>query len=155
MLQSETCSVMSLRRVQEVNLIIIHKRDDTHMTYMKIVQFARSPTSLVHLRPKFFQPLVLGRTILNGHPPPPLRHPLQMRTNQRKVNIIQGWLLYLLHVICSILQVRFRFQYPLINLVWLSFDFFSFNWSLTICFFISLYPCVYSCPKISRNVFHL
>ena len=59
-------------------------------------------------------------------------------------------------VICyQILQVGFRFQYQLINLVWLSFDFFSFSWSLTICFFVALYSCVCSCPKISWNVFYL
>ena len=43
-----------------------------------------------------------------------------------KENIIQGWLLY---VIRSLLQVGFRFQYQLINLVWLSIDLFSFSWS--------------------------
>ena len=42
-------------------------RDDTHMTSMKIVQFSRSPTHLVHLRPKFFHPLALGRPISNEH----------------------------------------------------------------------------------------
>ena len=54
---------------------------------------------------------------------------LQMITNQLKEKIIQGWLL---HVIRTFLQVGFRFQYQPINLVWLSFDFFSFSWSLTI-----------------------
>ena len=34
-------------------------RDDTHKTSMKIAQFSRAPTSLVHLRPKFFQLLDL------------------------------------------------------------------------------------------------
>ena len=56
------------------------------------------------------------------NPPPPL----QMITNQSKENIIQGWLLY---VIRSSLQVGFCFQYQLINLVWLSIEFFSFSWS--------------------------
>ena len=59
--------------------------------------------------------------------------PLQMITNQLKENIIQGLLFY---VIRSFLQVDFRFQYQLINLVWLSFDFFSFSWRLNICFFV-------------------
>ena len=54
---------------------------------------------------------------------------LQMITNQLKESIIQGWLLY---IIRTFLQVSFRFQYQSINLVWLSFDFFSFSWSLTI-----------------------
>ena len=49
-----------------------------------------------------------------------------MITNQLKENIIQGRLFY---VIRSFLQVGFRFQYQLINLVWLSIDFFSFSWS--------------------------
>ena len=52
--------------------------------------------------------------------------PLQMITNQLEGNIILGWLLY---VINSFLQVGFHFQYRLINLVWLSIDFFSFSWS--------------------------
>ena len=43
-------------------------------------------------------------------------------------------------------QVGFRFQYQLINFIWLSFDFFSFRRSLTICFFVA-FSCVCSCPK--------
>ena len=78
-------------------------------------------------------------------------HPLYMLTNQLKENIIQGWLLY---VIKSFLQVGFCFQYQLINLAWLSFGFFSFSWSLIICFFVALYSCVCSCPKIPQNVFY-
>ena len=39
---------------------------------------------------------------------------------------IEGRLLY---VIRSFVQVGFRFQYQLINLVWLSIVFFSFSWS--------------------------
>ena len=50
---------------------------------------------------------------------------------------------------------RFRFQYQLINLVWVSFDFFSFSWSLAIYFFVALYSCICSYPKILRNVFYL
>ena len=67
--------------------------------------------------------------------------PLQMITNQLKENIIQGWLLY---VTRSLLQVGFPFRYQLINLVWLSFDYFSFSCILTLCFFVALYSCVYS-----------
>ena len=55
----------------------------------------------------------------------------------------------------SFLQVDFRFLYQLINLVWLSFDFFSFSWCLTICFFVALHSCMRSCPKILRNIFYL
>ena len=61
---------------------------------------------------------------MSNYPQTPL--PLQMITNQLKGNIILGWLLY---VIKSFLQVGFHFQYQLINLVWLSIDFFSFSWS--------------------------
>ena len=78
--------------------------DDTHMTSMKILQFSRPYTPLVHLCPKFSHLLDLWRPISNGLPP------LQMMTNQLKENIIQGWLSYVLK---SFLQVAFRFQYQL------------------------------------------
>ena len=52
-------------------IIVAPLRDDKHMTSMKIVQFSRSPTPFVHLRPKFFHSLDLGRTISNEPPPPP------------------------------------------------------------------------------------
>ena len=42
-----------------------YKRDDTLMTSIKIVQFLRPPTPFVHLCPKFFNPLDLGRPITN------------------------------------------------------------------------------------------
>ena len=115
------------------------------MTSMKIVQFSRPPLPpLVHLRPKFSHPLHLNFKRTSS---PPF---LQMVTSELKENIIQGWLSY---VIRSFLQVGFRFQYQLVHLVWLSFDFFSFNWSFTICFFVTLYSFVSSCPKISRILF--
>ena len=102
--------------------------DDTHMTFMKIVQFLGPPpprphthTPLVQLCPKYFHSLDLGRPISNK----PLL-PLHMITNQLKEYIIQGWLLY---VIRSFLQVGFRFQYQLINLLWIAVDFVSFSWS--------------------------
>ena len=116
------------------------------MTSMKIVQFSRPPTPLVHLSPKFFHLLDLELPILNEPPR------LQMITSQLKGNIIQGWLIY---IIRFFLQVGFRFQYQLINLAWLSFDFFSFSWSLLISFLVALYSCVCSCPKTSRNAFYL
>ena len=46
-------------------------RDDTHMTLINIVQFSRSLTPLVHLRPKFFHSLDLGRRISNEPPSSP------------------------------------------------------------------------------------
>ena len=98
----------------------------------------KTPTPLVHLRPKFFHPLDLGRPISNELPYPNDKQSI-------KRNIIEGWLLY---VIRSFLKVGFRFQYQIINLTWLSFDVFWFSWSLTVCFFVSLYSFVCGCPKI-------
>ena len=106
----------------------IKLRDYIRMTSMKSVPFSRSPTSLVHLHPKFFHALSLDVQFLTNPP-------LQMVTNQLEEHIIQRGLLY---VIRSFLQVGFLFQYQLINLIWLSFDFFSFTWSLTICFLYSV-----------------
>ena len=45
--------------------IHIYERDNTHMTFIKIIQFSRPPTPLVNQRPKFFHPLDLGRPISN------------------------------------------------------------------------------------------
>ena len=60
------------------------------MTSLKVVMFSRPPTHLVHLRPKFFHPLALGRPISNEAPPP------TPNDNQLiKRNIIEG-LLYML-----------------------------------------------------------
>ena len=102
-----------------------------------------SPTPLSFYVQNSSTPLILD--VQNQMNPPPLPHlppSLQMITNQFIENIIQRWLSY---VIRSFLQVGFRFQYQLINLVWLSFDFFSFSWSLTICFSVTLYSCMCSC----------
>ena len=94
-------------------------RDNTHKTSMKIVQFSRLPTPLSSYVPNSSNPLTLDVQFQTTPP-------LQIVTNQLKENIIQGWLLY---VIRSFFQVEFRFQYQLINLVWLSIDFFPFSWS--------------------------
>ena len=58
--------------------------DDTHMASMEIVQFPRLPVPLIHLRPKFFQPLDLGRPISNEppHPPPHTPRPPSPNDNQ-------------------------------------------------------------------------
>ena len=47
-------------------------RNDTHMVFMKIIEFSKSlpPSPLVHLRPKFFHPLDLGRPTSNEPPCP-------------------------------------------------------------------------------------
>ena len=79
------------------------------------------PPPLLQLRPKFFHPLGIGRPISN-EPPHCL---LQMITYHLKQNKILGWP----YVIRSFLQFGFRFQYQLINLVWLSMGFVSFSWS--------------------------
>ena len=42
-------------------------RDDTHMTSMKVVEFSKPPAP-VHLRPKFFYILDLGRLISRKPP---------------------------------------------------------------------------------------
>ena len=52
---------------------------------MKIVQFSRPPTPLVHLRPKFYHPLDLGRSISNEPP-----FPLQMITNKLMTVMLSG-----------------------------------------------------------------
>ena len=93
---------------------------DTHMTSMKIVQFSRPP------------PPVFSRYVQNSSTPLALGVQFQMNLpspNDKqsiKRNIIQGWPLY---IIRSFLQVGFRFQYQLINLAWLSIEFFPFSWS--------------------------
>ena len=128
--------------------ITVSLRDDTHIASMKISNF-QDPPPLPLCPSKSKIPSPPWPWTLNFKRTPPL----QMMPNQLKENIIQGWLLY---VIRSFLQVGFRFEYQLINLVWLSFDFFSFNWSLTICFFVAcLYSCVSNCLKMSRNIFYL
>ena len=97
-----------------------------------------SPFTSKILSPPWFWTSNFKRTPLPSH---------WMISNQLKENIIQGRLLY---VIRSFLQVGFRFQYQLINLVWLSFDFFSFSWSFTIRISVVLYFCV----QLSKNYSH-
>ena len=86
------------------------------MTSMKIVQFSsRSPPLSSHLQ-NSSTPLVLD-VQLQTKPPP---SPNDNQSIKRKYNP---------RIIRSFLQVGFCFQYQLINLVWLSVDFFSFSWS--------------------------
>ena len=81
-----------------------------------------------------FHPLDLERPISNNPP-------LQIITNQLKQNIIQRGLLLCYQVLPS---GRLSFSNS-INLIWLSFDFFSFSWSLTIlqstCFICRTWKC--------------
>ena len=68
-----------------------------------------------------------------------------MITNELEDNIMHGWL----YVIRSFLHFNIRIQYQLINLIWLSFDFFSFSWSLTICFFVAF---ILLCVQLPKNI---
>ena len=81
------------------------------MTYMKTVQFSKPATASSIYVQNSSTPLTLDVQFQ-------MSPPLQMRTNQFKESIIQGWLLY---VTRSFLQVGFRFQYQLINLALLFF----------------------------------
>ena len=103
------------------NYILKH---DTHMTSKKTVNFSRLPTPLVYVRPKIFHSPNFVRLISNK---PPSSNDNQ--SIKRK----------------HIIQVGFDFQYKLINIIWISFDFFLL--SLTTCFFVAWYSCVCSCPK--------
>ena len=89
------------------------------MTSMKIVQISRPPPPMSSYVQNSSTPLTLDVQFQT-------RPYLQMITNQLKGNMNLRWLLY---VIRSFLQIGFRFQYQLINLVWISLDFFSFRWS--------------------------
>ena len=97
---------------------------DTHATSKKRVQFSRFSTPLVQLCPTFFHPLDLGRPISNDPPSPPLASPNDNQSIKRRYNSRTT-------IIWSFIKVGFRFQYQLINLVWLSIGFFPFSWSQT------------------------
>ena len=83
------------------------------MTYVKIVQFSISlqyppSTPLVHLRPKFFHLVDLGRPISNKSPSPnELKESIKTKHNSRMT------------IICYqvLPSIGFRFRYQLINLV--------------------------------------
>ena len=107
---------------------VMSTRDVAHMTSMKIVQFS-SPSTTMSTTSISLPPPWSWTSNYKRNPP------IQIITNQLKENIIQGWLL---HDIRFFFHVGFGFQYQLINLVWFSFDFISFSWSLTICFFVAL-----------------
>ena len=80
----------------------------------------KSPTLLLQLSPKFFDPLDLDVQFQKSSPlSPNENHSIKSKLNPRMT----------IYVIRSLLQVRFRFQYQVITLVWLSIDFFLFSWS--------------------------
>ena len=71
------------------------------MTSMKIVQFSRPLTRLVHIRPKFFHPLDVGRQISNDATPSSFPSPndnQSIKKNNQRMTIIcyqvlpSGWL---------------------------------------------------------------
>ena len=99
---------------------VIHNRDDKDMTSMKIVQFSRPPTPHVHLRPKFFHILELGRPISNEPPSLCPPSPNDNQSVKRKHNPRM--------TVKSFLQVGFRFQYQLI--AWLMTHCMAFLWLL-------------------------
>ena len=78
---------------------VIHNRDDKDMTSMKIVQFSRPPTPHVHLRPKFFHILELGRPISNEPPslcpPSPNDNQSVKRKHNPRMTVISYQVLYL------------------------------------------------------------
>ena len=96
------------------------------MASMKIAQFLRPSTHFVHLRPKFFNSFDLERPISSDFLPSPNDNQSIKRKHNPRMTI---------YVIRYSLHVGFRLQYQLVSLIWLSFDFFSFSWSLTISFF--------------------
>ena len=121
-------------------------RDGTHMTSVKIVQFSRPPNPLAHLRPKFFHPLELEPPISNDSAPVPCLSPNDNQSIKRKHNPSMTTTSYQV-----LLSGRLLFSAKLIHLVWLSFEFFLFSWSLTFMFVVPLCSCVCICTKISRN----
>ena len=111
-------------------------RGGTHMTSMKIVQFSRPP-------------IPLSIYVLNSSAPPwPWTSNFKRTPTHPSPNDNQ-----------SIKKKKSKDDYYMCYQVLPSgrpsFDFFSFSWSLTVYFFVVLYSCVSSCPKILRNVFHL
>ena len=101
---------------------VLHQERYTFDVHVLLFNFQDPPPHLSSYVQNSFTPLTLHVQFQTN----PL--PLQMITNHLKENIIQGWLLYINRFF---LQVGFCFQYQLINLVWLSIEFFPFIWSQT------------------------
>ena len=129
----------------------------------KVFNF-QDPPALVQLRRNFFHHMALDVQLQTNSLSSP---PLQMITNQLKGNIILGWLLYVIrfflqvdltsfHLIEANLVPRaiFRNFKPLFcfSLIAKICAGSKLSWSLTISFFVALHSCVWSCPKILRNV---
>ena len=100
-----------------------------------VLEFSRPPTPL----PIYLQNSSTSLNLNLQFQTTPLQPPasLQMITNQRKYNPSMTTASYQV-----LLSGRLLFSANLINLVWLSFDFFLFSWSLTFCFVVPLYSLV-------------
>ena len=100
-----------------------------------VLEFSRPPTPL----PIYLQNSSTSLNLNLQFQTTPLQPPasLQMITNQRKYNPSMTNASYQV-----LLSGRLLFSANLINLVWLSFDFFLFSWSLTFCFVVPLYSLV-------------
>ena len=61
--------------------------------------------------------------------------------------LINVWYTYMLSGL--FFRSALRFQYQLMNLFWLSFDFFSLSWSFTICFFVAF---IFLCVLLYKNI---
>ena len=92
---------VSLKRLilQWWNFAQLYSRDDTHMTYMEIVQFVRLPLS-IYVR-NSSTPLTLDIQFQTNHPL------LQMMTNQLKEKLIQGWVLNVINKVTIELFIFF------------------------------------------------
>ena len=118
------------------------------MTSMKLVQFSRSPTIIVHLCPKSFHLFNLGRPTTKEPFSPPTHTSPSPNDNQsvkRKYNpkmtiicyqvvLPSGWLLF---------SVLILSVFPLTSE------------ASTIRFSVVLYSCMCSCPKVLRHAFYL
>ena len=60
------------------------------MTSMKIVQFSRPPTHLVHLHPKFFNSLYLVHSISNDPPFPNDKQPIKRKQSKNDYYLLSG-----------------------------------------------------------------
>ena len=85
--QQLRCNLFALIRLVYIIVGLPHKGRYTYGVHENCLIFKTPPTPLVHMRPKFFHPLDLGRPISNT---PPRLLPLQMITSKLKENIIQG-----------------------------------------------------------------
>ena len=121
------------------NQLFYNLRDDTHMT-----SHFPDPTSHCPSTSKILPSPWLWVSNFKQTSPRPF-YPNDNKSIKRKHNPRMTILCYQVPPSARFRFASFRFQYQLINLVWLSFDFFLFSWSLTICLFVTLYSFLCSC----------